>query len=102
MNSGAAMLFSRNDKNESAPASAPVPSAEPAKVPQVGKGRPRKGEIRLLSGRPKRCTSVVFDAEQYDKVCEIGFNERLSIRETLFLLLQEGISKYERTGKLGK
>lgn len=108
LTNGAASFFSRPS---AAPAQSEKPAheqsgttAEPAAAPGpvIGRGRPRKGESPRWSSADSTFTSVTFNSEQYLKVREIAYQERLSIKETLFLLLSEGISKYEKTGKLKK
>ena len=45
-------------------------------------------------------TSIVFDKEQYVRLTEIAYEERLGKKETLYRLLALGIKEYEKKNSL--
>lgn len=101
-----------NKKQASAPA-APLPSAPSEKskfweendktkkvvkslrAPSMGQGRPVKSSTHWDKSR-NFVTSATFDMDQYLKVTELAYEHRLSVKETLFRLIEAGIKAVEK------
>lgn len=56
------------------------------------RGRPRKEEeAGLWAGKEDYYTSVVFDRSQYERVRELAYARRWSVKETLWRLIESGL-----------
>lgn len=70
-------------------------TAERSKAaPSIGRGRPRHGTDKATSGKEVYQTSVRFVLEQYKMIEEIRRREGNSVKDELYLLLDEGITRW--------
>lgn len=66
----------------------------------VKKGRRSESDEPVWDRRRNYITSVVFDKEQYIRVREYAFANRLPIKEVLFRLIEAGFGTIEKEGRV--
>ena len=59
-------------------------------------GRPEKGRAGRFSRKTQKVTSVVFDPDQHEYLKELSLKTGVTFKEVMFLLIREGIVRYER------
>ena len=74
-----------------------VVRSEPIRMEPVTarRGRPRKEDAGLWAGKEDYYTSVVFDRSQYERVRELAYVRRWSVKETLWRLIESGLENIE-------
>lgn len=58
-----------------------------------GRGRPRSDESHFGAGKTFVYSSVSFESEQYRQVRELARERRVSIKEMIYVLINEGLKK---------
>ena len=59
------------------------------------RGRPRKGERSDWNAEKTITTTFVFDEEQYNRVLEVAYRERLSRKSAMRMIIELGLAQIE-------
>lgn len=74
-----------------------VKKAPEPRHPSYDRGRPKKDAVNEFDGMETiHRSSVVFVKEQYDKLMDIKWSQRITFQGALFDILQRGIESYEK------
>lgn len=66
------------------------------RAPSVGRGRPRKDEQREWDRSREFHTSIAMNRDQYLEVTDIAYEERQSLKVTMYKLLALGVKAYRK------
>lgn len=97
LGAGISASFFESMKNSSPSKAAPSKRQSQEKTRPgtcIGVGRPRKGTDKSTADKETYQTSTRFVLEQYKVVNEIRRRENNSLKDELYLLINEGITKY--------
>ncbi len=74
----------------------PRQAEAPAQRYSAGRGRPRRDEPNFGAGKTFEKTTIAFESGQYERVRELAYRKRMSFKEMVYHLIEEGLRKLDK------